>query len=105
MAATTCLYVGIAILVIGHARGWWRYLFLIPAIVMPVLIATARMYRGEHHPTDILASVLFAALWLTATTMLIKPNKDGLDRASRRPLGLPRRKAADRSRETAPATR
>jgi undecaprenyl-diphosphatase len=105
MAATTCLYVGIAILVIGHFRGWWRYLFVIPAIIMPVMIATARMYRGEHHPTDILASVLFAALWLTATTMLIKPNKDGPDRTSRRPLGLPHRKAADRSRETAPATR
>jgi undecaprenyl-diphosphatase len=105
MAATTCLYVGIAILVIGHARGWWRYLFLIPAIVMPVMIAAARMYRGEHHPTDILASVLFAALWLTATTMLIKPNVGGLDRTGRRPLGLPHRKAADHSRETAPATR
>jgi len=101
MAATTCLYVGIAILVIGHARGWWRYLFLIPAIVMPVAIAMARMYRGEHHPTDILASVLFAALWLTATTMLIKPNAGGLDRGGRRPLGLPHRKAADHSRETA----
>ena len=49
------------------------------------------MYRGEHHPTDILASVLFAALWLTAATMLIKPDKDGLDRAGRGPLGLPRR--------------
>ncbi|MFZ2044747.1 MAG: phosphatase PAP2 family protein [Trebonia sp.] len=105
MAATTCLYVGIAILVIGHARGWWRYLFLIPAIVMPVAVALARMYRGEHHPTDILASVLFAALWLTATTMLIKPNAGGLDRGSRRPLGLPHRKSADRSRETAPAAR
>jgi len=74
MAATTCLYVAIAILVIGHARGWWRFLFLIPAIVMPVMIAAARMYRGEHHPTDILASVLFAALWLTAATLLIQPN-------------------------------
>jgi undecaprenyl-diphosphatase len=105
MAATTCLYVGVAILVIGHARGWWRYLFLIPAIVMPVIVAAARMYRGEHHPTDILASILFAALWLTATTMLIKPNKDGLDRTGRRPLGLPHRKAADHRRETAPATR
>jgi len=105
MAATTCLYAGIAILVIGHARGWWRYLFLIPAIVMPVIVATARMYRGEHHPTDILASVLFAALWLTATTMLIKPNKDGFDRSSRRPLGLPQRKAAGHRRETTPATR
>ena len=101
VAATTCLYVAIAILVIGHARGWWRYLFLIPAVVMPVLIAIARLYRGEHHPTDILASVLFAALWLTATTLLIKPNEDALDRAGRRPLGLPHRKADDGSRETA----
>jgi undecaprenyl-diphosphatase len=104
MAATTCLYVGIAILVIGHARGWWRYLFLIPAVVMPVAIATARLYRGEHHPTDILASVLFAALWLTATTLLIKPNKDGLDRSGRRPLGLPHRKGADHRRETEAVT-
>jgi undecaprenyl-diphosphatase len=73
-AATCCLYVAIAILVIGHARGWWRWLFLIPAIAMPVLVALSRMYRGEHHPTDILASILFAALWLTATVLLIKPN-------------------------------
>jgi undecaprenyl-diphosphatase len=104
MAATTCLYVGIAILVIGHARGWWRYLFLIPAIVMPVMIATARMYRGEHHPTDILASLLFAALWLTTTTMLIKPNEDAFRRGDGLPLGLHRRKAADRRKETASAT-
>jgi undecaprenyl-diphosphatase len=83
MAATACLYVGIAILVIGHARGWWRYLFLVPAVVMPALVAVARMYRGEHHPTDILASVLFAALWLTAAVLLIKPGNDG---AGRHPL-------------------
>jgi undecaprenyl-diphosphatase len=98
MAATTCLYVAIAILVIGHARGWWRYLFLIPAIVMPVAIATARKYRGEHHPTDILASVLFAALWLTAATRLIEPNRDAFRRGAL--PGLPRRKAADKSQET-----
>ena len=67
-AATCCLYVGIAILVIGHARGWWRWLFLVPAVAMPVLVALSRMYRGEHHPTDILGSLLFSALWLTATT-------------------------------------
>jgi undecaprenyl-diphosphatase len=99
MAATVCLYAGLAILVIGHARGWWRYLFLIPAIVMPVMIALARMYRGEHHPTDILGSLLFAALWLTAATMLTKPAKDGLDRAGR----LLRRNGAGRSRETTSA--
>jgi len=99
MAATTCLYVGIAIVVIGHARGWWRYLFLVPAIVMPVMIAVARMYRGEHHPTDILASVLFAALWLTATTKLIKPNEDGRVRRGREPVSLRRTSSKQREGE------
>jgi undecaprenyl-diphosphatase len=74
VAATCCLYIAIAILVIGHAHGWWRWLFLIPAIAMPILIATSRMYRGEHHPTDVLGSFLFTALWLTATFLLIKPS-------------------------------
>jgi undecaprenyl-diphosphatase len=41
---------------------------------MPVLVAISRMYRGEHHPTDILGSLLFSALWLTALTALIRPN-------------------------------
>jgi membrane-associated phospholipid phosphatase len=72
-AATCCLYVALAILVFGHARGWWRWLFLIPALTMPALVAVSRMYRGEHHPTDILGSLLFAALWLTAVTLLIRP--------------------------------
>ena len=103
MAATTCLYAVIAILVIGHARGWWRYLFLIPAVVMPVMIALARMYRGEHHPTDILASVLFAVLWLTATTSLIKPNSD-LGQTDRKPVGSPRRKVASHPHETTAST-
>jgi membrane-associated phospholipid phosphatase len=70
---------------------------------MPVTIALARMYRGEHHPTDILASVLFAALWLTAAVKLIKPNADGLDRGTRGPFGLPRRRDARRE-ETTPAS-
>jgi undecaprenyl-diphosphatase len=73
-AATCCLYAAVAILVIGHARGWWRWLFLFPAIAMPVGVAISRLYRGEHHPTDILGSLLFSALWLTAAFVLIRPN-------------------------------
>ena len=76
-AATCCLYIAIAILVIGHARGWWRWMFLIPAIAMPVLVALSRVYRGEHHPTDLLASLLFAALWLTAATVLFHQFEKG----------------------------
>jgi undecaprenyl-diphosphatase len=91
-AATTCIYIAIAILVIGHARGWWRWLFLIPAIAMPVLVATSRMYRGEHHPTDVLGSLIFAALWLTTTSLLIKPNADSRTRARPVTSGGGRRK-------------
>ncbi len=87
-AAACCFYIAVAILVIGHARGWWRWLFLVPAIAMPILVAISRMYRGEHHPTDILGSLIFSALWLTAASMLIKPNAGGPARgrpAIRRP--------------------
>jgi hypothetical protein len=65
-----------------------------------------RRLRGvpRRHPP--LASLLFAALWLTATTMLIKPNSGRRDRVGRRPRGLHRRKGTERSQEeAAPATR
>ena len=91
-AATCCLYIAIAILVLGHARGWWRWLFLIPAIAMPILVALSRLYRGEHHPTDLLGSLLFAGLWLTATTLLIKPNEDGQPQPRPNAGGQPRPK-------------
>ena len=102
-AATACLYAAIAILVIGHARGWWRYLSLIPAVAMPVMVAWSRMYRGEHHPTDIGASLLFAALWLTATTLLIRPNEDGRDRAHRTSAGRRREPSGRVPRSPRPA--
>jgi undecaprenyl-diphosphatase len=86
-AAICCLYIALAILVIGHARGWWRWLSLIPAIALPILVAISRMYRGEHHPTDIVGSLLFAALWLTTATLLIKP---GADARARRVPGTSR---------------
>jgi undecaprenyl-diphosphatase len=81
VAATTCLYVAIAIVIMGHTRGWWRWLFVALAIAAPVAIALSRMYRGEHHPTDVLGSLIFTALWLTATTLLIKPNAEVPERS------------------------
>jgi undecaprenyl-diphosphatase len=88
-AATTCLYMALAILVIGHARGWWRWLFLVPAIAMPALVALSRMYRGEHHPTDVLGSLLFAALWVTAVTLLVRPNRHDRNSARAEVSGTP----------------
>lgn len=94
VAAACCVYVGLAILVIGNAKGWWRWLFLVPATTLPLLVAAARLYRGEHHPTDVLASFGFAALWIPAVTLLIRPlrlrpadqqDESALSRRSARP--------------------
>jgi undecaprenyl-diphosphatase len=96
VAATCCLYIAIAIVVMGHTRGWWRWLFVALAVVMPVAIALSRMYRGEHHPTDVLGSLIFAALWLTATTLLIRPNAE-LPQRSAVPAGSRIRSLAGRA--------
>ena len=76
---------------------------MIPAIVMPAMVGLSRVYRGEHHPTDILASLLFTALWLTATTLLIRPNEDGRDRAHRTSAGRRREPSGRVPRSPRPA--
>jgi undecaprenyl-diphosphatase len=75
IAATCCIYVAIAILVIGRAHGSWRWIALVPAIVMPILVAASRLYRGEHHPTDVLGSLIFAAIWVPVIYRLVQPNE------------------------------
>lgn len=76
VAATTCLYVLLALLVIPRSRQWWRWLALVPAIAMPLCIASARLYRGMHHPTDVLGGLILAGLWVTAMYAVIQPNRD-----------------------------
>jgi undecaprenyl-diphosphatase len=75
-AASSCLYLALMIVVIGYGRGWWRWLALIPGIGVPALVALSRLYRGEHHPTDVLGSAVLAVLWLTVTTKVLKPGSE-----------------------------
>jgi diacylglycerol kinase family enzyme/membrane-associated phospholipid phosphatase len=79
-AATTCLYGALAILVVPRTRGPWRWLAITAAVLMPALVALSRMYRGEHHPLDVLGGILLALLWLVAVTFALRPNAD-LDEA------------------------
>src|SRR5262249_43025763 len=76
VAATICLYAGFVVLAWPRTRAWWRGSLLALAVFVPVWVALSRMYQGEHHPTDILGSVLLAAIWLPATVYLIRPNRD-----------------------------
>jgi undecaprenyl-diphosphatase len=76
VAATVCLWAAIAIIVTGRVRQWWRWVFVGLAVVMPVVVALSRMYRGEHHPTDVLGAVLLAACWLSVLFWTVRPNAD-----------------------------
>jgi len=65
-AATFVLYVGIALLVHQRTRNVLaRTLALIVAATFPLWVAFSRVYRGQHHPTDVLAGLALGAAALT----------------------------------------
>ncbi|MGY4913257.1 phosphatase PAP2 family protein [Micromonospora aurantiaca (nom. illeg.)] len=76
IAATICLWVAMAVIVFPRTDRWWRWLFVGMAVLMPVGVATSRMYRGMHHPTDFMGAILLGALWLSLLYWVIKPNAD-----------------------------
>jgi undecaprenyl-diphosphatase len=76
IAATLCLWISIALLVTARTRRWWRWIPVALAVIMPVGVALSRMYRGEHHPTDVLGAMLLAALWLTVLWFAVRPNAE-----------------------------
>jgi membrane-associated phospholipid phosphatase len=44
------------------------------ALALVVLIGVARLYLGVHHPTDVLASLVFMAVWLQrCAAVLLRP--------------------------------
>jgi undecaprenyl-diphosphatase len=76
IAATMCLYVAIAVLVLPRVRHWARWLILVPAVVMPTGVAVSRMYRGMHHPSDVAGAALLTLLWVSLLVLVIRPNTD-----------------------------
>jgi undecaprenyl-diphosphatase len=82
VAGALCLYGAIAVLVWQATRSpGWRTAALTGALLLPALVAVARLYRGVHHPTDIAGSVLLGGLWLTATYLILRPRRHGGDQA------------------------
>ena len=67
-AATLVLYGAIAIFVSATARTLaWRALAWLAAAVLPVAVGFSRVYRGFHHPTDVIFGYILGAAVLSVT--------------------------------------
>jgi membrane-associated phospholipid phosphatase len=61
-AAAMVLYVSLALLITSHVRNTAvRTLVWLLAITIPIYVAISRLYRGMHHPTDVMGSAVIGA--------------------------------------------
>ena len=72
-AAAVALYGGIAVILAMHVQtrmqkvAWWAVL-----LIIPVVVAVSRVYRGMHYPSDVIASFLvgLGCLWILKRAIL-----------------------------------
>ncbi|MEW1913474.1 diacylglycerol kinase family protein [Kitasatospora sp. NPDC085895] len=88
VGAATALYGGLGVLVLLLVRGRWRYAVCALLWLLPPLVAVSRLYRGMHHPSDVLAGLVngAAALWVMHRAVLA----DRSPGAAPAEAGLPR---------------
>jgi undecaprenyl-diphosphatase len=58
VGASTALYLVLALMAGRIARPWLRWLTTVVSLLLPLLVAYARLYRGMHHVTDVAVGLL-----------------------------------------------
>jgi undecaprenyl-diphosphatase len=64
-SAAFALYAGLALILAGLVRRTWAKGLCWLLVLVPVAVATSRLYRGMHHPSDVTASFVNGALCIT----------------------------------------
>ncbi|MFD4029435.1 diacylglycerol kinase family protein [Streptomyces sp. NPDC058637] len=77
--AATALYAGLAILVLHRMKGPWRRVAAALLLLLPLLVGIARIYRGMHHPTDVVGGLLNGgvSLMIVGRALLTGPHVPG----------------------------
>ncbi|WP_051571423.1 phosphatase PAP2 family protein [Cryptosporangium arvum] len=78
-AATVACYGALAVLFArrtGKHPGRW----LAAVGVLAVLVGLSRVYRGMHHPTDVVGGAAYGAVWLTIVAVLMLRKSPAADR-------------------------
>ncbi len=77
-AAAVCFYGAVAAIILWHSRHRWiKMVAVVVCAAVPLLIASSRVYRGMHYPTDVLVGVLLGAIWLTVVIFYVRTHDAG----------------------------
>ncbi len=72
-AAAVALYGCIAVVLARNLRrAWLAQCLVVGCVLVPVVVAVSRLYRGMHYPSDVLFGAIGGGLWLliVLTTLL-----------------------------------
>ena len=82
-AAATAYYLGTALIIGWHTRHiWLRWLLVVVGVLIPIMVASCRLYRGMHYPTDAATSFLLGLALLSIAFVALplsggRPDGDG----------------------------
>jgi undecaprenyl-diphosphatase len=72
-AASIAVYGGIALLLTSRIRRRGAQVAIwVVAVLIPLFVALARMYRGMHHPLDVLGGVVIGVAALSALVLVTR---------------------------------
>jgi membrane-associated phospholipid phosphatase len=72
-AAAVVMYGALAVLASERARSALvKWCFVALAVVLPLLVASSRLYRGMHYLSDVLGGFLLGGVWLAVTVRGIR---------------------------------
>jgi len=75
--AAVAFYACLAVIVLRQVRPRWFAVTLTGLLcAVPVVVGVSRLYRGMHHPTDVVFGALGGGLWLALVITTLLPRTD-----------------------------
>ncbi|MGQ4489805.1 phosphatase PAP2 family protein [Streptomyces sp. 372A] len=103
--AATALYAGLAVLaLLPGGRGRRHKVLAGLLLLIPLLVGLARLYRGMHHPTDVLGGLLNGALSLLVAGRALLAEGTSPAPVPKNAMEIAQEAAAERARQVAGRT-
>lgn len=78
--AAIALYGAIAILLLWiYGHNWKTQFAAFVLFCIPIVVAVSRLYRGMHHPSDVIAGAICGGFWLAIVMSTLLPRRQNID--------------------------